>query len=218
MQDSTSAAADQTPHVHSTSDLLIGAVRGEGERIAIGQILDALDTRAFGFAILLFSIPSCVPMPPGVPTVVGIVLLMISIQMVMGRQELWLPRFLTSKSFSRPALISGLEKFKPWLEKVERLARPRMLWMTGAIGTWLVGAMVLLMAIILILPLPPGGNFPPAITCAILAIGLIERDGLMVLIGWLVAVFALYFVYKLTDVFLASLPAIGDWFGRLFGG
>jgi hypothetical protein len=137
---------------------------------------------------------------------------------VIGRRDLWLPRVLTRQNFSRAALISGLRKFKPWLERLERLSRPRLLWLTGAIGTWVVGAIVLVMAIILILPLPPGGNFPPALACAVLAMGLIERDGLIVLIGGLVSVAALYFVYRLTGAFIASLPQIGDWFARLFGG
>ena len=84
-----------------TSALLLQAVRGDSERITVGDILDALDARAFGLATLMFALPSVIPMPPGVPTIVGIALLIVSIQMVIGRQELWLPGFLSKRSFAR---------------------------------------------------------------------------------------------------------------------
>ena len=58
-----------------TSALLLAAVSGEQERITVGEIAGALDARAFGLSTLLFSIPSLLPMPPGLPTVVGVALL-----------------------------------------------------------------------------------------------------------------------------------------------
>ena len=100
-----------------TSDLLLNAVRGDSERVTIAEILDALDARAFGLATLIFAIPSVIPMPPGVPTIVGIALLIVSIQMVIGRQELWLPKILSKQGFSRKALVSGFEKIKPQLPR-----------------------------------------------------------------------------------------------------
>jgi hypothetical protein len=56
-----------------TSALLVRAVQGESEKVTVREIIDALDARSFGLAVLLFALPSVVPMPPGVPTVVGII-------------------------------------------------------------------------------------------------------------------------------------------------
>src|SRR5690606_27592861 len=106
-----------------TSSLLLRAVRGEADRLTVAQVADALEARAFGLATLIFSLPSLVPMPPGVPTVVGIALLIVSVQMVAGRQELWLPGLLSRRSFSRQALVSAFEKMAPRLEAVEKIAR-----------------------------------------------------------------------------------------------
>jgi hypothetical protein len=206
----TQAAEDAAPHSR-TSNLLLDAVRGDDERVTIGQILDALDARAFGLATLLFAIPSCVPMPPGVPTVVGVALLIVSLQMVTGRKELWLPKFITRNGFSRSALVSGLERFVPFLRGVERVARPRLLFMTGTAGTVFVGILILVMAIILILPLPPGGNFPPALACAILGLGLVERDGLIVLLGALATIAATVVVWLVTAAVIDALPAFAGW-------
>lgn len=168
---------------HRASALLLAAVRGEGERVTVGEIVDALDTRAFGLATLLFALPSCVPMPPGVPTIVGVALLVVSLQMVLGFHELWLPRLLADRSFPRPALVGALEKVEPRLQALERVAKPRLLWMTGQIGTRLIGVVILVLAIVLILPLPPGGNFPPALAAAVLGLGIVERDGWIVAVG-----------------------------------
>lgn len=207
------------PHVPEarTSHLILEAVRGDGERISVGEILDALDARAFGLALLIFSLPSIVPMPPGVPTIVGVALLIVSVQMVLGRQELWLPGFLTKRSFSRQALIKGLEKFQPRLQAVERFASPRHVYMTGKIGTVIIGLVVLVMAVVLILPLPPGGNFPPALACAILGMGLAERDGIIVLVGMISSVAATIAVSIVTVGFIRFLPDFVSWFRGLLG-
>ena len=218
MSDISPVSGVQLPHEGMrTSDLLLAAVRGESERVTIAQILDALDARAFGLATLVFAIPSVIPMPPGVPTVVGIALLIVSIQMVAGRQELWLPKFLSKRGFSRAALVSGFDKIKPQLEFVEKVARPRLLFLTGRAGTVMIGAIILVMAIILILPLPPGGNFPPALACAVLGMGLVERDGIIVLVGLAVTVAASIAAYFLVALVIGALPGITNWFASTFG-
>jgi hypothetical protein len=200
-----------------TSDLLLAAVRGKSERVTVAEILDALDNRAFGLATLLFAIPSVIPMPPGVPTVVGIALLIVSLQMVMGRQELWLPKFLSKQGFSRKSLVSGFEKIKPQLEFIEKFAKPRLLILTGKIATFLIGVVILVMAVILILPLPPGGNFPPALACAVLGMALVERDGIIVLIGLAVTAAASVAAYFLVKLLIGALPGITNWFSSILG-
>jgi hypothetical protein len=209
----SSLPSDQPPEetAHRTSDLLVAAVQGESERVNIGQILDALDNRAFGLATLLFAIPSVIPMPPGVPTVVGIALLIVSMQMVLGREDLWLPSLLSKRSFSRKALVDGFLKIKPQLSFLERFARPRLLFLTGRLATVLIGVVILAMAIVLILPLPPGGNFPPALACAVLGMGLVERDGVIVLFGLVVTIAASIAAAFLLGVLIHYIPTAWNW-------
>lgn len=176
-----------------------------------------MDNRAFGLATLVFAIPSVIPMPPGVPTVVGIALLIVSIQMVLGREDLWLPKFLSKRSFSRQALVNGFLKIKPQLGFVERFARPRLLFLTGRAATVFIGVVILVMAVVLILPLPPGGNFPPALACAILGMGLVERDGLIILIGLAATIAASVVAVLLVGFLVESLPVVVSWAASLFG-
>lgn len=220
-KDHPAAGADQEADPGSTgvptSQVLLQAVRGDSEKVSVRGIIDALDARSFGLAVLLFSLPSVVPMPPGVPTVVGIILLIVAVQMVIGRHELWLPRILADREFDRSALVKAFESLAPKLAILEKVMKPRLLFMTGHVGSIFIGVIVLIMALVLILPLPPGGNFPPALACAVLGLGLTQRDGLTVLIGLAVSVIALVAVSFVTVVFIQSLPAMIDWIARTLG-
>ena len=200
-----------------TSQVLLRAVRGDSEKVSVRDIIDALDSRSFGLAVLLFALPSVVPMPPGVPTVVGIILLIVSIQMAVGREELWLPGILSKREFDRKSLVKAFEGLAPKLGIIEKVMKPRLLFMTGRVGSILVGIIVLIMAVVLILPLPPGGNFPPALACAVLGLGLAQRDGALILIGLVVSVVALIAVSFVTLVFLQSLPGIWQWLTHTLG-
>lgn len=201
----------------ATSQLLVKAVEGESEKVSVAQILDALDARSFGLAVLLFSLPSVAPMPPGVPTVVGIILVIVSIQMVFGREDLWLPGILSRRSFDRKSLVGAFTGLAPKLAVIEKVMKPRLLFMTGRIGSIVIGVIVLVMAIVLVLPLPPGGNFPPALACAVLGLGLAQRDGVIVLLGLVVSVAAMIAVSFVTVYFIRHLPDFIDWVSRTLG-
>ena len=211
------AKQPRQPSGEATSALLVRAVQGESEKVTVGEIIDALDARSFGLAVLLFSLPSVVPMPPGVPTVVGIILLIVSIQMVIGREDLYLPGILSKRAFDRKMLVGAFTGLAPKLAVVERVMKPRLLFMTGRVGSIFIGIIVLVMAFVLVLPLPPGGNFPPALACAVLGLGLAQRDGVIVGLGLIVSVVAMIAVSYVTLLFIESLPGLIDWFGRTLG-
>jgi hypothetical protein len=82
----------------------------------------------------------------------------------------------------------------------------------------LIGLVVLVMAVVLILPLPPGGNFPPAVACAVLGMGLAERDGVIVLLGMITSIGAMIAAWAVTLLFIRHLPGLIDWAMHLFGG
>jgi len=69
---------------------------------------------------------------------------------------------------------------------------------------------------VLILPLPPGGNFPPALACAILGMALVERDGIIVLIGLLATAAATVAAFFLVVLLVEALPGITNWFASTF--
>ncbi|MEQ1930435.1 MAG: exopolysaccharide biosynthesis protein [Parvularculaceae bacterium] len=168
----------------------IGAA-GRGDRGFVRDMLEAMKGRAFGMAALVFALPVCFPMPPGVPTVAGIALLIVAVQMVLGNKKLWLPKWLREKSISRGKLQSAIKAMTPMLQRLEKAAKPRLLPLTGAVGQRVFGLVMLVLAFMLILPIPIFGNMPLGFAAAILAVGLIERDGWFVLGGLLATIVAI---------------------------
>ncbi len=163
----------------------------EGDKTSLGWLLAQLKLRAFGYALLVFSLPSCLPMPPGIPTVCGLVLALVGVQMIIGTRRLWLPSVLARREIGKERLRAMVARATPWIGRLERLARPRLAVFTGAIGHRLVGSVVVILAIVMALPIPFFGNMPPAIAILIIAIGLTEGDGLIVAVGLAVSVVAL---------------------------
>lgn len=163
---------------------------GEGERVAFGEILHSLHHRAFGFATLIFSLPCCLPMPPGVPTLCGIALVIIALNLMAMRRRLWLPTAIAGRTIARADLQRMVGWGTPITQRIERYCRPRLPEMTESVGKVLVGAVIFVLGFIMILPIPFIGNMPPAMAATVIALGMTERDGLVVLIGLVVSVAA----------------------------
>ena len=81
-------------------------------------------------------------------------------------------------------LIAWLIK---WLRRVEAVSKPRLAFLFGAVGERLIGVVILALALVLILPIP-GGNILPAMAVSALAFALIQRDGVIALVGYALAV------------------------------
>jgi hypothetical protein len=162
----------------------------DGERVTFREILVGLRHRAFGFTLLIFALPCCLPMPPGIPTICGIAIVIIALNLIAARQRLWLPSVIADKSVARADLKRVVERAIPYLERLERICRPRFAIVTDSVGKVLIGLVLLMLGLIMILPIPFVGNMPPGFAASVIAIGMTERDGLVLLIGIVVSVVA----------------------------
>jgi hypothetical protein len=179
------------PLPERTSEVLREIVAAEGERVTFREILTVLRHRAFGFTLLIFALPCCLPMPPGIPTVCGVALVIIALNLIAARQRLWLPGAIADKSVARADLRRVVDRALPYLERLERICRPRLAIVTEPVGKVLIGLVILVLGFIMILPIPFLGNLPPGFAATFIAIGMTERDGLVVLIGLLVSAVAI---------------------------
>lgn len=180
------------PRQDRTSAILHAlAYDGDSPRVSFGEVVASLRNRAFGLSMLVFSLPCCLPMPPGIPAACGIVIVLIGLQMMLGRDRLWLPRSLAARSIDRADLRRLVARVHPYVERVERFCRPRMLLASERLGKAAIGFVVVVLGVILILPIPILGNVAPGIATAVIAIGVSERDGVIVLIGLFSAVVAI---------------------------
>jgi hypothetical protein len=87
------------PIPERTSEVLRDLVgEGDADRITFREILTELRHRALGFALLIFALPCALPMPPGIPTVCGIAIVIIAVNLIAARRRLWLPSRTSSAS------------------------------------------------------------------------------------------------------------------------
>jgi len=182
-----------SPDDHRLSATLLRIASKPGrDRIFIRDLLAELDHRAIAAMLFIFAVPNTIPVPPGVSGVLGAPLIFLAAQLMLGRRP-WLPKIISDRSFARADFEKVVLKVSPWLAKAEKLMRPRLEFLARPPVEYLVGAIVLLLAIILFLPIPLG-NMLPAITICIFALGLIERDGVWVLVGLAASIVAVIIV------------------------
>ena len=161
-------------------------------KISLGEIMDALGDRAFGALLLILSIPNVLPVP-GLSTATGVPMILLGAQMAAGRHSPWLPRRMLAVSFDRKAFLGVIRRAKPWAERVERHLRPRLPAMAGPTAERLLGLAVVVLAVILSLPIV-FGNQPPALAIALIALGLMESDGVFVSAGLVAGLLAIAIV------------------------
>jgi hypothetical protein len=174
--------AAHVPPKRASEVLRAAAMGSDSEFITIREIVDAFGERAFGFVIILFSLPNCVPAPPGVLSIFGVPVLLFAIQMALGRKKPWLPRRILDKSFRRADLIGILDKAAPKLAYVERMLKPRAVWLFSPVMERVFGVFVALLSLSVILPFP-GTNYLPAFATVFLSMALIEEDGVVLGMG-----------------------------------
>jgi hypothetical protein len=163
------------------------------ERIAVGDLLTALGDRALGALLFVFAFPNVLPTPPGTSTVLGAPLVFLAAQLALGMQP-WLPGVVARRSMSQADFAALVRRIAPWLERAERLLRPRPLGVPRVLIERGAGTVCLLLSLILVLPIPLG-NMLPALALCLLALGVLEHDSAWVLAGLTTAVAAVAVVW-----------------------
>jgi len=153
-------------------------------KLYLGELINAFGERGFGALMLFFGLLSvAIGIIPGTTTILGAPLLLMGLQLMVRRDQLWLPRWALSRWIERETYRLGVEKVLPRLRKVERLSRPRLSIMTSEVSEVLIGVATFLLAVILVLPIW-GGNLVPALIISTFGFGLMQRDGVAILIAW----------------------------------
>jgi hypothetical protein len=158
-------------------------------------LVDELATRGHAFLSLVLSLLFFVPVViPGLSVVAGAVILIAGLRMASGR-PVWLPRRLLLRPVRGETMARLFERAERLARKMERIIRPRGRFMArNPTLHRFNGIVIALGGFLLLLPLPPGTNPPPAFGVALVSIGVLEQDGLFVASGYAVlALLALLF-------------------------
>jgi hypothetical protein len=193
-----------------TSELIVNVLdRDHHQTVTIQSFLDSLGDRVYGLGILLWVLPNCIPMVPGVAGVTGVMIMIMALQMALGQTTPWLPRAVRNRPLPRMKLLEISQKAIPRLRKLEKFIRPRYHCLNNHAMRIFTALVIFVMAFILLLPIPIVGNMPPGWAIALLSISLIERDGLVLLLGMAASIAATYFIYIASE---ATIDAIHAFF------
>ena len=189
--------------------------------LTFGDMLDRIDERAFGLLILVLAIPCLVPGLPGAQ-LIAVPILILSAQLLLGRNEPWLPRSVLRRGIGR----KWLERMADFAEKrmswIERLSRPRLRLSASGFGERFAGFWMMLAALTVMLPLT---NTVPSVSLTLMSAGLIQRDGGFVLVGAIIAAAWVAFLIGLPVAALvfgapqavALWDSMFGWLGGVFG-
>jgi hypothetical protein len=198
------------------SEVLNDLASRPARAISLGDVLDAFGDRAFGALMLVFAAPNMLPLPPGLSAVLGAPLLFVTAQLMLGRPTLWMPVFVRRQSIPRDFFALLTTKLSPILQRAERILRPWLSLLLHPVNERIVGAACLLLAIILFLPIP-FGNIPPAWAIAACALGILERDGLATVFGWLGTLGSILILAAVSSAIIAGFRAFLDQLWVLIG-
>lgn len=193
------------------SSLLEDLVSGFAEhKVTLGDLLDRLGHQATAVILVIFSIPAIIP-TPGIPAgmIFGSALAVISLQLIAGGNRFVLPRRLAKTNLPQNLLQRMLAWLVPKLAWLESWMRPRLPVLSKPGFLRLHGLVVLVMAVLIALPIP-FGNVLPGLSIFLIGLGLAQRDGVVILVGWAFGLAAVMFTAFL---FLGGWWLIRDWLG-----
>ena len=178
------------------------------ERVSLDNLLLAFHERGFGFLLFFLGLPMGlpIPVPPGVNIVLALPLIFLTAQQAMGRHTPWFPKKMRHKTLSTGKILPVLSAAGSVVGKMEILLKPRMGWVTQGVFSNLIGLAGFVMALSICVPLPLT-NTVPSFGIALMAAGVLMRDGLAVLVGMVVG---LLWVVLLLFLGQAGLRALLD--------
>lgn len=185
---------DDAPPTANLTQLieLLERIERHHPRVSVDDVLDATGRRSFGPMLLVAGLITLAPLIgdiPGMPTLMALLVLLTAGQLLAGRQHFWLPGWLLKRNISRKTFDKALPYLKKPARWVDKLLRVRLPWLTGYWGSRLTA----LVGIAIALAMPPMEFIPftangAGLALALLGLGLVARDGLVLLIGFTLTV------------------------------
>lgn len=211
----TSTALTAPPeHRRTFSQVLDDLARDGAPKLTLREIVEAFGERGFGALILIVALISLFPWPPGSKAILSVPIILLSLELALQREHVWLPGWTLSRSLPRQTFRLALGRVIKPIRFVERLSRPRMPWLTGEVADVVTGLTCVFLAVMMALPVP-FGDLLPGVTLILLGLGVMQRDGAAILLGALGTVACVIYLFLVWAAVTAAVEAVGDWAGRL---
>ncbi len=176
--------------------------------LTIEAFLEGLESRSYAFAVAALNLPNCIPTGiPWMSTLTGVPMFLLVMQYFLGRPVPSLPNVIARRGLSRGRLQDALARIRKHIERLENAIHPRRTWWVTGLRRRCLQITWMLLIILLALPVP-FDNLIPAWAIMFFCLALIEGDGVMAILGWLVAVFTLVWTIFLMMIGHAMIMAL----------
>lgn len=185
-------------------------------KLYLGELVNAFGERGFGALLFLLGLISAViGAIPGMTTVLGVPMLLVAVQLILRRDQLWLPQWALTRHLDRHNFAAAVAKTDRPLKIIERVSSPRLEIMNSDLSEMLIGLVCAILALILMLPLI-GFNLVPSLIVMIFGFGMTQRDGVFMLVGWLGTAGFSVFAWLFWEVVSRAVMASWQWATQLF--
>lgn len=158
----------------------------EGENVSVRDLLTIVGPRAYGPIIVILGFAAISPLTiiPGATWVIAAVTLIFTSQIVAGFNRPWIPNKFLEFSFKRDHLLAGAKGIRGWAEVFDRMLSPRLPFLTRKPFIRLIALMCVAAALVTFpLGFIPFGPLLPGLTILIFGIGLMARDGFVIVLA-----------------------------------
>ena len=190
----------------------IFAIGEDGAAVTVRTILDRVSVKSFGLILVIFSIPSAMPVPaPGYSIPGGIILVLLGVQLFMRREYPWLPDRMLQKEVrvgQKPSLVKTMVFF---LRVLEFFIRPRLAFVfNNPVTLRLLALIVMLCGLSMCIPVPLT-NTAPAFGVFLIGLGMLEEDGFLSGVGVLAGIVGLTLSVTVLGAIIYWGPEGVDW-------
>ena len=184
--------ADQNMSISEVLDTLHDTTCGS--KTSIDDVLKAFGRRAYGPILFVIGVISVSPVGsiPGASILFGSLIVILMVQYIVRDAAPWVPGWIRQRSVASDKAQAAVDKAKPYVERLERIVHPRWHSLTRPPWTYVAALICIGLALTMYpLALVPWGVLPPSFAIAVLGLGMMTKDGLLIAIGLVASVAAL---------------------------
>jgi len=175
--------------LEKTSQFLLNMIKSHPEQyLTIGELLKLLRRRSYGALLIMLSLAGLIP---GISFFAAVADFLLGLQIAIGLRSPRLPYLIQKQKIHRDKTLKFTREVMPWLVRIEHFVKPRWEPFSQPMPRRVIGCIICMLAVVAILPLP-FINFLPNFAIICLALGIIERDGLFLIVGTVIALFAIW--------------------------